>query len=279
MSHSALFWRVTHKFSMFGPPAMATAYATVMGLAAQANSGTDPRAWFDNQMVMWRAVVLAPYAIWWLLALVALWLLVVLWSGAKMHAAERAERPVAPAFQERKTSHFRQPRTVTEERPRKPIPEQWKASGPTIVDGLRQTLLGERGPLVQNEQKFFPPTITQEIELMPLKRAAQRIYSEFGDVLDKRAPVSGWKDPELALPMSAHLLIGDGLIPIWGIYPPATWLKKIPEEDASTYGFNEDATQLVDQFDARRRYVELQIDKRDFSRRLEELRAEYGDAK
>lgn len=90
-----VFWRVAHKFCIFAPPALGTGYLGILGLAAQAKSGTDARAIFDGHIVMWRAIMLAPYGAYWFFVLLLTWLVVVLWSGAKMEEAGR-QRVAAP---------------------------------------------------------------------------------------------------------------------------------------------------------------------------------------
>lgn len=107
----AFLWRIAHKFSIFAPPTVGTGYGIVLGLAAQADRGTDARALFDNQIVMWRAIVLAPYGWIWLFGFLLLWLLVVLWTAHKTEEREKENRSTPPAIQERKQA--KAPRTST----------------------------------------------------------------------------------------------------------------------------------------------------------------------
>lgn len=97
IANSLLFWRIMHKLGIYAPPALGTGYGIVLGLAAQARSGTDARAFFDNQIIMWRAIVLAPFGLYWFFGLIFVWLIVVFWTGSKLHAAEHADRPPQPA--------------------------------------------------------------------------------------------------------------------------------------------------------------------------------------
>ena len=136
------------------------------------------------------------------------------------------------------------------------------------------------GPSATNGEgglnKFFPPTVTQNPELMPLSKAASDVYSELRRKFLDKMPNIPWNDPSRALGMTAHELVGDGLIPVWGIYPPGTWVEKVPDEDAKVFGFSGDATEMFDQLDEERRYKAIQIAKKDFERRRAELRAKYG---
>lgn len=124
-------WRLAHKFSIYGPVGAASCYGIVLGLAADA--GPDIRAWFDNQMVMWRALVLAPYVVFWAIVLLLAWALAVLWTGQKEAEALRASKPSPPAIQERKQHVATRPSAV-------PVP-----SGPA-ADAIKSVLAEPEEP-------------------------------------------------------------------------------------------------------------------------------------
>ncbi|HET9459135.1 MAG TPA: hypothetical protein VFO51_04055 [Sphingomicrobium sp.] len=128
-------------------------------------------------------------------------------------------------------------------------------------------------PVSLNE--FYSPTVTQQFELMPLKKAASEIFSEFHERLAGQLPNPGWDDPEKALGLCARVLLGDGLIPIWGVRAPGTWVKRIPEDDARSFQISGDASEMYDAINEKKRYTLTQIDKKDFARRRDELRKEY----
>ena len=84
MANSLLLWRIANKLSVAAPVTLASGYCIVLGLAAQSKPGGDARALFDNQVVMWRAIATAPYSLFWLAGLLIVWMLLVLWTGAKV---------------------------------------------------------------------------------------------------------------------------------------------------------------------------------------------------
>lgn len=101
-----MFWRWMHRFVLWSPAAAMGAYLAVLGIAASAVRSDAAQRWFDGQIIMWRAVMLAPYGIFWLLLIVAIWLAAFIWTGQKAEAyqlaKERANRPNPAALQERK---------------------------------------------------------------------------------------------------------------------------------------------------------------------------------
>jgi hypothetical protein len=176
-------WRVAHKFSIYAPPSVGAGYGAVLGIAAQANRGTDARALFDNQMVMWKAIVLAPHGLFWFLFLLVVWLVVVLWTGQKAEQREKAIRPAAPAIQQRKQA----------EMPGHSVRLQGRAKAIQKVGGDRDTSIAEalgwaihamwgapiRGPILSIPPIDFEPHIER------LRQAALagdvRVWGRRGD--------------------------------------------------------------------------------------------------
>jgi len=88
-NNRGFYWRLAHQFAKWSPPALGAAYATILGLAAQAERGTDVRTLFDNQMLTWRDIILAPHGWPWFVAVMAVWAVAVIWTGAKQQQAEK----------------------------------------------------------------------------------------------------------------------------------------------------------------------------------------------
>ena len=114
---------------------------------------------------------------------------------------------------------------------------------------------------------------------MPLQEAVKSVYGEFRHAIEKAYGIADfWSDPETALGRCAPLVVdmGGETLTIYGVYPPAEKLEKIPREDAASFQFSGDATELRDPLDASRRWANLRIDRKDFERRWAQLRADYG---
>lgn len=108
MCRSEMFWRNVHRFVLAFPFVSGAVYSAIMLFAATASGANEEaKALVANQVVMWRAIMLASYGFLWLFALLGVWLWAFLYSGQRFEtlAKERewANRPRVPAaVQERK---------------------------------------------------------------------------------------------------------------------------------------------------------------------------------
>ncbi|MEO5972930.1 MAG: hypothetical protein ABIP91_06165, partial [Sphingomicrobium sp.] len=132
---SCAFWRNIHRFILWFPVALFSLYGGIMVIAATASGqNADAKTFVAGQIVMWRAIVTAPYLILWCAGLVAIWLAAFLWSGHMFEKADRAWNPAPVERQARK-------------RAKSPLPADhrrldWLKNPLPFVAGLRAGLAG-----------------------------------------------------------------------------------------------------------------------------------------
>ena len=61
-----------------------------------------------------------------------------------------------------------------------------------------------------------------------------------------------------------------------GVYPPSQKFEEIPADDAHTFGITDDATEMFDHNNEAVRYRDLYIKRKDFERRLSEIKVKDG---
>ena len=99
------------------------------------------------------------------------------------------------------------------------------------------------------------------------------------EVLNIQAPGSVSDLDNLAKQIDAAHVEVRAAIPIRvviGVYPPSQKIEQIPVEDVRTFGISDDATELFDYNNDANRYRDLHIKRKDFMRRLGEIKAKDG---
>ena len=120
-------------------------------------------------------------------------------------------------------------------------------------------------------QKFWP-----FCRLIPVRRAAKIVYEETRTTLGVKLQERLNKNPEGMIGILAQILVADETVAIYGVYPPSRKFEQIPADDAHSFQFTDDATEMFDSNNESNRYRDLYIKRKDFKRRLGEIRTEYG---
>jgi len=241
--------RVFHRFLVWAPPAALGSYLVILSVVATAAPvNTDAKELLDNQITMLRAVSNAPYLTGWIIFLVLLWLLLYLWTN---------EREAAPA--------------------QVPSGTNWVVWIKDVARNIfHKDMQADTKPQAALDVKQIPAPVVPD--LLPLPDAAKTAFDELRYAVERLADHQApWTDPEKLLGLYAHLLVNDNAVPLWGVYPPSDRLRIIPDDDAAKFQFSRDASEMSDAFDANRRWINLQLPKEDFDRRLGELKRQYAE--
>lgn len=115
-----------------------------------------------------------------------------------------------------------------------------------------------------------PPTPLRDITLAEAARIA------FGET--RHTAVIGAveliiKDPAKMLGFMAAQLINDDGLAVFGTFPPSELMARIPVDDVRTFQVNDDATELFDIFNEKRRYINLSVRREAFRQRLDALKS------
>lgn len=79
-----MFWRFSHRFLGWAPPAFSAAYLGVLTfIATAATANAQAKRYLDTQVDAMRGVMSEPYMVFWVAGLVAVWLAAFLWTGTK----------------------------------------------------------------------------------------------------------------------------------------------------------------------------------------------------
>ena len=108
---------------------------------------------------------------------------------------------------------------------------------------------------------------------IPLHEAARLAYEETRTTLGVKLQARLNKGPGGMLGTLAQTLLQDENIEVFGVYPPSQKIEQIPVEDVRTFGISDDATELFDYNNDANRYRDLHIKRKDFMRRLGEIKA------
>ena len=150
-----------------------------------------------------------------------------------------------------------------------------KFSGKALID----VLVGDDWqayPSLKIVSDDFTFSEAAESGLIPLHEAARIAYEEnrhtIGVNLEERLD-NGHKR---MIGSFAEMLVRDESVAIFGVYPPSKKFEQIPDEDARAFQISDDAKQMSDAVDGERMYCDLAIKRKDFKRRLDEIKTEYG---
>lgn len=115
--------------------------------------------------------------------------------------------------------------------------------------------------------------------VIPLTEAARIAYDVSQDTIaGGMARASNHIGEERLLSWFAHLIVGDELIPLYGIRPLSQKFIRVPQEGAGVDQFSNDASSLVDSYNGKTTFKNLAIRKSDFQKRLAKIRIDYGDS-
>ncbi len=108
------------------------------------------------------------------------------------------------------------------------------------------------------------------VPMIPMAEAVVKAYEETqGTLVSGMAESGPSRDVE---GWYAIAITKEGDVTVFGRKPPSTVLIEIPQSDLQTFVFKNGASELIDQFDGRNKYVDLQISVSDMKRSISRIR-------
>lgn len=115
-----------------------------------------------------------------------------------------------------------------------------------------------------------PPTPSRDISLSEAARIAYEETRQTAVIATMEHVV---KDPAKMIGFMASQLLNDGAMSVFGAFPPSTASERIPADVVQSFHVTDDATEMFDDFNEKRRYTNLTVRRDDFRRHLDHLKS------